>query len=559
MSISSWFKGLKGRLLLSALVPVVAFTGLTALSLSVSSKLGTQLETAYENFIPTYKVLDNILVYRASTGYFMWAALGSGPTPDVRKDYLKKTKRAIDSMNKFRDQYEARKDFTPEEAKNYAAALSHRKDLDAIVAHVMVLVETGTPEAEAEARAILSGKWIDLATELREGIEANIKLFDAESAAGFITQRELRAWARNLMILVGMFSVMGLLGALMWVAYSVSSQVGKLASNLKESSNEVTGAIAQLSLAGETLSQSSTEAAASLEETVAALEEMSSMVQMNSDNAKQAATLSAASRESAESGEKQIQNLVESMHDISSSSKKIEEIISVIDDIAFQTNLLALNAAVEAARAGEQGKGFAVVAEAVRSLAQRSASAAKDINSLIKDSVDKIERGTGIADQSGTILNNIVTSVKKVSDLNNEIAAASSEQTTGIQQISKAMNQLDQGVQANAASTEEIAGTAQQISNQAVQMQGFVGDLNKVVQGGGKPQNFAETTEKKAGAAKGKVLPFANKSSALKKSSSVNKAASPLAAKKAAGSAMIPFDDDETAESRAKIGNTDGF
>jgi Methyl-accepting chemotaxis protein len=566
MGISSWFKGLKGRLLLSAFVPVVAFIALTVLSLHVNSKLGEKLETAYEDYIPSYKTLDNVLVYRASTGYFMWAALGSGPTPEVRKDYIKKTRKAFDSMKKFRDQYESRTDFTEQEKKNYAAALGHKKDVEQVVENVIALIEKGTPESEAEARGILSGKWIELATELREGVEANIKIHDVESAEEFKAQAELRAWSRNLMILVGLFSVVGLLAALMWVAYRISSQVGQLASKLDGSSHEVSAAITQLSQAGDTLSHATTEAAASLEETVASLEEMSSMVQMNSDNAKQAATLSQASRESAESGEKQIHNLVESMHDISASSKKIEEIISVIDDIAFQTNLLALNAAVEAARAGEQGKGFAVVAEAVRTLAQRSAAAAKDINGLIKDSVEKIERGTDIADQSGSILSNIVTSVKKVSDLNNEIAAASSEQTTGIQQISKAMNQLDQGVQANAASTEEIASTAQEISHQSVQMKSFVADLNMVVQGGAKTVGFVAEKDpvvatyssaktSKPVSTKGKVLNFTKAKPAPK--AEVKK--SPIAARKAAGSDIIPFDEDDVSDSRAKIGNTDGF
>ncbi|MNT42633.1 Methyl-accepting chemotaxis protein II [compost metagenome] len=172
------------------------------------------------------------------------------------------------------------------------------------------------------------------------------------------------------------------------------------------------------------------------------------------------------------------------MHDISKASKKIEEIINVIDDIAFQTNLLALNASVEAARAGEQGRGFAVVAEAVRTLAQRSAAAAKDITTLIKDSVEMIGRGTNLADKSGEVLKNIVTTVKKVSDLNNEISAASEEQSVGIQQISKAMADLDQSVQSNAASSEEIASTAEEIRNQSRTMNQVTVDLKEIVEGG---------------------------------------------------------------------------
>lgn len=298
-----------------------------------------------------------------------------------------------------------------------------------------------------------------------------------------LAEAKAMVWTQVVISLVG---ILILLGAVLLIARYISNSVSGLSEKLQNSGDLVSSAINQLSIAGQSLSESSSASAASLEETVAALEEMTSMVKMNSDNAKQAAALSAQSSETAVHGEKEMGELLSSMNEISASSKQIEEIINVIDDIAFQTNLLALNASVEAARAGEHGKGFAVVAEAVRSLAQRSASAAKDITGLIKESVDKIERGTNKADKSGEMLKNIVTSVKKVADLNNEISMASEEQSTGIQQISKAMNQLDQSVQSNAASSEEIAGTAQEINSQAAIMKTVVDELNLVVYGDGK-------------------------------------------------------------------------
>lgn len=290
-------------------------------------------------------------------------------------------------------------------------------------------------------------------------------------------------------IVIAFIGIVVLLSAVVFIARYISKSVSELSQKLQHSGDLVSAAIHQLSIAGQSLSESSSSSAASLEETVAALEEMTSMVKMNSDNAKQAAALSAQSSDTAVHGEREMEELLSSMNEISASSKKIEEIINVIDDIAFQTNLLALNASVEAARAGEHGKGFAVVAEAVRSLAQRSASAAKDITGLIKESVDKIERGTNKADKSGEMLKNIVQAVKKVSDLNNEISMASEEQSTGIQQISKAMNQLDQSVQSNAASSEEIAGTAQEINAQAGIMKNVVDELNMVVYGAGREES----------------------------------------------------------------------
>ncbi|WP_413584912.1 methyl-accepting chemotaxis protein [Bdellovibrio sp. HCB274] len=284
-------------------------------------------------------------------------------------------------------------------------------------------------------------------------------------------------------IIIAIAGTLILLVAVQFIAIYISKSVSRITDRLSESGDNVTTAIEQLSLAGQSLSQSASESAASLEETVAALEEMSSMVRMNSENAKQAANLSSQSSDSARKGEEEMGALIQSMTEIAKSSKEIEEIINVIDDIAFQTNLLALNAAVEAARAGEQGKGFAVVAEAVRALAQRSAVAAKDINGLIKTSVAKVENGTQQAHRSGEVLKGIVASVKKVSDLNLEISTASEEQATGIQQISKAMNQLDASVQSNAASSEEIAGTSTDISHQANVMKGATVEMNVFVHG----------------------------------------------------------------------------
>jgi methyl-accepting chemotaxis protein len=215
------------------------------------------------------------------------------------------------------------------------------------------------------------------------------------------------------------------------------------------------------------LSRRTEEQAAALEKTASSMEELSSTVKQNADNAKQANQLATAASGVAVKGGNAVSEVVTTMADINASAKKIEDIISVIDGIAFQTNILALNAAVEAARAGEQGRGFAVVAGEVRNLAQRSASAAKEIKELISDSVSKTAEGTRQVENAGNTMHEIVTSVKRVSDIISEIAAASSEQSAGIEQVNDAVIKMDDMTQQNTALVEEAAAAAESMMEQA--------------------------------------------------------------------------------------------
>jgi len=225
-----------------------------------------------------------------------------------------------------------------------------------------------------------------------------------------------------------------------------------------------------------------------LEETSASMEEMTSTIKQNADNAKQANQLAMAAREVAEKGGSVTLHAVEAMDEINKSSKKIADIINVIDEIAFQTNLLALNAAVEAARAGEQGRGFAVVASEVRNLAGRSATAAKEIKTLINESVQKVSDGSDLVNQSGQTLDEIVGSVKRVTDIISEISAASQEQASGIDQVNKAVVQMDQSTQQNAALVEESTSASQSMRQQASQLLAQVGFFKMSQECGGESQ-----------------------------------------------------------------------
>jgi methyl-accepting chemotaxis protein len=222
------------------------------------------------------------------------------------------------------------------------------------------------------------------------------------------------------------------------------------------------------------LSSRTEEQASSLEETASSMEELTSTVKQNADNARQANAMAVTASDVALKGGAVVSQVVDTMGSINESAKKIVDIIGVIDGIAFQTNILALNAAVEAARAGEQGRGFAVVASEVRNLAQRSAGAAKEIKALIGDSVEKADIGTKLVNQAGATMEEIVESVKRVTDIMGEITAASQEQTSGIEQINQAISQMDQVTQQNAALLEEAAAAAASLQDQA-------GNLSQVV------------------------------------------------------------------------------
>jgi len=334
------------------------------------------------------------------------------------------------------------------------------------------------------------------------------------------------AKARNLVFLTSLIAILSGMALAILILRSVNRSIDQVISSLTDNSSQVTSAAHQIASSSEELSQAATEQASSLEETAASIEEMNSMIQKNAESARRTAELSNSSNEKAEKGKVVVLDMIKAIEDISNSNgnimtqveesnKKIADIVKVIseigdktkiiNDIVFQTKLLSFNASVEAARAGEQGKGFAVVAEEVGNLAQMSGNAAEEISSMLEESIikvksivtetkqnveglildgkAKVETGSQVAKDCGVVLSEIVENVGQVTRMANEIATACQEQALGVQEITKAMNQLDQVTQTNAATSEEAASAAEELSSQAESLRSTVGTLVQEIKG----------------------------------------------------------------------------
>ena len=335
------------------------------------------------------------------------------------------------------------------------------------------LTKESSAEANAAVTAIKTAMWISAGIALLAAlalaiwiIRSVLRQLGADPADAVALAQSVAAGDLSVRIDLRKGDTTSLMAQLKEMQTSLSDVV----SSVRGNSESVATASAQIAQGNQDLSQRTEEQASALEETAASMEQLSSTVKQNADNARQANQLALGASTVAIKGGEVVGQVVETMKGINDSSKKIADIIGVIDGIAFQTNILALNAAVEAARAGEQGRGFAVVASEVRSLAGRSAEAAKEIKSLISASVERVDQGTVLVDQAGVTMTEVVSSIKRVTDIMGEISAASTEQSQGVAQVGEAVGQMDQVTQQNAALVEESAAAAESLKNQAQQL-----------------------------------------------------------------------------------------
>lgn len=484
----NWFQGLRARILTIALLPFAGFLIMMGIFGHVESRLSSSMNILIGWRIPITKNIGEARTQLNTATRRMWrmvAAADPQEMTELEHDVNSSFELFETSLNQLKNLNLVAKNKErldrilvawPPLKLRMQDLLVQSKNINQRPANIIELKKLG-----GEANQLLT-TFADIdqsAQELNKktGEEAKTLVYESRILS-------LTVFA----ILILIFLMIGL-----WMSNKLFYQLSHVSKEISDSSHQVSLASSELSNASQSISMASSDAAASLEETVASLEEISSQVQKNAESAAQAKQIAEMGQFHANDGEVKMTAMLSAIHKINEESQKAQDIINIIDEIAFQTNLLALNAAVEAARAGDHGKGFNVVAEAVRALAQRSSVAAKDIKGLIEASAERTLEGAKLARETSETLNEIVRSTAKVTTLIQEIAVASEQQSVGINQITSAVNQLDNSTQQNAANSEEAAATSEELNAQSLTMSQIVNTLQDLIHGHSKE---AQTREK---------------------------------------------------------------
>lgn len=502
----------RARLLAGFLFIALMGTLVACIGIYDMSRMNAQAERAYASDllgISAVKEANINLIYIARA---MRSAV-LARTPDEKKKYLDLAEKARATMQERLAT--ARPLFRTDEAKRLFGELDKgQADYEAARGQLIKIAEDSTPEGHAAAVEFMFGPLAQKAGLVDERLTELGANKEKAAAAAAGEAADIYRDSRLVMIVLVLVSLAAGIGIGLWITRTLTRQLGgepayaveiagaiaagelstvietrpgdkssllfamesmrvalvRIVGQVRTGTDTIATASNQIAAGNLDLSSRTEEQASSLEETAASMEELTGTVKQNADNARQANVLAASASEVAVRGGAVVSEVVDTMASINDSSRKIVDIIAVIDGIAFQTNILALNAAVEAARAGEQGRGFAVVAAEVRNLAQRSAAAAKEIKTLINDSVDKVAAGGKLVDHAGATMEEIVQSITRVTDIMSEIASASMEQTTGIEQVNAAITQMDEVTQQNAALVEEAAAAAGSMQEQAVKL-----------------------------------------------------------------------------------------
>jgi methyl-accepting chemotaxis protein len=499
----------KARLLFGFLLVALLGAAVASIGIFNMSKMNAQAERAYAEDllgISASKEANVNLIYigRAVRNVML------ATTPADKQKFTGLIDTGSKNMHVQLDK--ARPLFRSAEAKVMFAELDkYLVEYEAAVQTLVKMSAGETPEEKAATVAFAFGPIVKLANAADDKLTEIANNKEKNSAASAAEASRVYEQTRTLMLVLVAVSVCGGVALGLWITSVLTGQLGgepgyaveaagsiaagelsipiqtrdgdqrsllfameamrqslvKIVGQVRSGTDTIATASNQIAAGNLDLSSRTEEQASSLEETASSMEELTSTVKQNADNARQANQLAVSASEVAVKGGTVVAEVVSTMASINESSKKIVDIIGVIDSIAFQTNILALNAAVEAARAGEQGRGFAVVAAEVRNLAQRSAAAAKEIKTLINDSVEKVDAGGKLVDQAGVTMADIVQSITRVTDIMSEIASASMEQTMGIEQINSAISQMDEVTQQNAALVEEAAAAAGSLQEQA--------------------------------------------------------------------------------------------